>query len=93
MPQIFAEFILLTRRDKKRAGMRFLSRGVDLDGNSSNMAETEQITVINTGNEYTIYSHVQTRGSMPFLWSQKPTLKWAPKGIIHADEETNQILL
>jgi phosphatidylinositol 4-phosphatase len=35
------DFILITRRDKRRAGTRFFSRGTDLDGNPSNMAETE----------------------------------------------------
>ena len=41
-----AIFSLLSRRDKTRAGMRFLSRGTDKDGNVSNFAETEQILTI-----------------------------------------------
>ena len=63
--------------------MRFVSRGCDLDGNCSNTAETEQIFVVNSQNSNTkIFSFVQLRGSMPFIWQQKPTLKWEPKGAI-----------
>jgi len=39
-------FIIISRRDKRRVGMRFISRGTDLDGNPSNMAEQEQIAVL-----------------------------------------------
>ncbi|EGR28223.1 hypothetical protein IMG5_181520 [Ichthyophthirius multifiliis] len=84
------EFILISRRDKRRAGMRFISRGTDLDGNPSNMAETEQITVISQGDQYTIYSFVQTRGSMPFYWSQKTQLTYTPKSKIIGDENSNK---
>lgn len=37
------EFIIISRRDKRRVGMRFMSRGVDSEGNASNFAQTEQI--------------------------------------------------
>ncbi|KRX02016.1 hypothetical protein PPERSA_07661 [Pseudocohnilembus persalinus] len=90
------DFILISRRDKRRAGLRFLSRGTDLDGNCSNFAEQEQIVVINTivyeKELVNIYSYVQTRGSMPFKWRQTPTLKWAPKGFIEGDEQFNSKL-
>jgi hypothetical protein len=64
--------------------MRFVSRGCDLDGNASNTADTEQIIVIYKKNslETKVYSYVQLRGSMPFLWHQKPSLQWEPKGDI-----------
>jgi len=32
---------LISRRDKSRAGMRFVQRGGDMEGNVSNFAETE----------------------------------------------------
>lgn len=32
-----------------------------------------------------IFSFVQLRGSMPFIWQQKPTMKWEPKGSITMD--------
>jgi len=38
--------MIISRRDKRRAGMRFISRGTDLDGNPSNMGEQEQIVVL-----------------------------------------------
>ncbi|EAR97281.3 SacI-like domain protein (macronuclear) [Tetrahymena thermophila SB210] len=82
-------FILISRRDKRRAGMRFISRGTDLDGNPTNMAETEQIIVLTKGQYNNIYSFVQTRGSMPFLWNQKPNLKWAPRGAPIGEEAEN----
>jgi hypothetical protein len=76
------DFILISRRDKRRSGMRFVSRGCDLDGNCSNTADTEQIAIIYKKNslETKVFSYVQLRASMPFLWNQKPTLKWEPLG-------------
>ncbi len=59
--------------------MRFLSRGLDLDGNPSNFAETEQIVTVEKDIITRIYSFVQTRGSMPFIWKQTPDYKWSPK--------------
>lgn len=32
------ELALITRRDKRRQGMRWLTRGTDLDGNTANTA-------------------------------------------------------
>lgn len=93
------DFILVSRRDKRRTGMRFVSRGCDLvipiffillmyffkDGNCSNTADTEQILVIYKPNtlDLKVVSYVQLRGSMPFLWQQKPDMKWEPKGDIY----------
>jgi hypothetical protein len=81
--------VLITRRDKRRAGMRFIQRGVDLDGNATNQAETEQLIVLNGEHQTTIYSYSQTRGSIPFIWSQSPNLRWSPSGTIYPDEQTN----
>jgi len=79
------DFILISRRDKRRTGMRFISRGCDIDGNCSNTADTEQIVVVYKKNslETKVYAHVQLRGSIPFYWRQKPDLKWEPKGDIY----------
>ena len=35
------EIALVSRRDIRRMGRRFICRGADLDGNCSNFAETE----------------------------------------------------
>jgi hypothetical protein len=37
------EMTLISRRDKRRQGMRWLTRGADLDGNTANTVETELI--------------------------------------------------
>ena len=37
------EMALISRRDKRRQGRRWLTRGCDLDGNTANTAQTELI--------------------------------------------------
>jgi len=83
------DFILMTRRSKHRTGKRFVSRGLDYQGNSSNFAETEQILIINELGEARLFSFLQTRGSVPLVWEQKPSLKWEPKPFIKLDREEN----
>lgn len=39
-------FVLITRKSRHRAGTRYLTRGVDENGNASNFNETEQIAII-----------------------------------------------
>jgi hypothetical protein len=78
------ELVVISRRDKQRQGMRFISRGCDLDGNCSNTAETEQI--IHLAQDRLYYSYVQTRGSIPYRWTQKPDLKWSPKAVVQVDD-------
>ncbi|KAK6324224.1 hypothetical protein J4Q44_G00065630 [Coregonus suidteri] len=53
-------------------------RGIDSEGHAANFVETEQIVLYNGGRA----SFVQTRGSMPFFWSQRPNLKYKPKPLI-----------
>ena len=82
---------LISRRSIRRAGLRYLRRGVDEDGNVANAVETEQIlspSVVNQLAESQIfsdqppnktYSFVQVRGSIPLFWTQSPfSLKPAP---------------
>ncbi len=63
------------------------------DGNASNTADTEQIVIIykKITAEVKVFAHVQIRGSMPFLWKQKPSLKWEPKGDIYAQSQNLEI--
>jgi hypothetical protein len=58
---------LISRRSTKRAGTRYLRRGIDDDGNVANFVETELIIDI-FGHQL---SFVQIRGSVPVYWSQK----------------------
>ncbi len=72
-------FIMISRRDKSRAGFRFVSRGADSMGNVSNFAETEQIISFMNEDHLIVYTYLQTRGSIPILWKQTPNLGWSPK--------------
>lgn len=79
-------WILVSRRNVKRAGTRLFMRGSDPNGNPANYVETEQMI------EYSGQrcSFVQIRGSIPIYWSQMPCLKYKPhpvptSGQNHAD--------
>jgi phosphatidylinositol 4-phosphatase len=85
-----AEFILISRKDCKRLGRRFVSRGLDKDGNASNFVEAEHIIVHKEEDSYRVASYVQTRGSIPLIWTQTPTLKYSPKLEINEDEKINK---
>uniref|UniRef100_A0A6I8SCI4 Phosphatidylinositol-3-phosphatase SAC1 n=1 Tax=Xenopus tropicalis TaxID=8364 RepID=A0A6I8SCI4_XENTR len=71
----YFDWILISRRSCFRAGVRYYVRGIDSEGHAANFVETEQIVHYN-GNKA---SFVQTRGSIPFYWSQRPNLKYKPK--------------
>lgn len=79
-------YTVIARRSCDRAGARFFMRGADEHGHVANFVETEQI-VEYQGNTS---SFVQTRGSIPLFWTQRPNLKQHPKpelvpGSEHAD--------
>ncbi|KAK6035013.1 hypothetical protein COOONC_27482 [Cooperia oncophora] len=69
---------LISRRSRYRAGVRFYKRGVSSDGHPANFVETEQIVETISGRGRRLTSFLQTRGSIPLLWSQRPNLKWQP---------------
>jgi hypothetical protein len=85
-----AEFVLISRKDCNRLGRRFVSRGLDEKGNSSNFIESEHIIVHYEEDTYRVASHIQIRGSIPLLWTQTPTLKYAPKLEINEDESKSK---
>jgi hypothetical protein len=58
------EMILISRRRHGQAGTRYLSRGLDDEGNVANFVETEQIIIYGG----LVFSHVQVRGSVPLFW-------------------------
>ncbi|CAL8295704.1 unnamed protein product [Merluccius merluccius] len=72
------EWVLISRRSCFRAGVRYYIRGIDSEGHAANFVETEQIVLYDGAQA----SFVQTRGSMPFFWSQRPNLKYKPKPLI-----------
>ena len=65
---------LISRRSVKRAGLRYLRRGVDDEGKTANSVETEQILSSPTWNtsQDRIFSFTQFRGSIPLYFSQSP---------------------
>uniref|UniRef100_A0A8C4XBY9 Phosphatidylinositol-3-phosphatase SAC1 n=1 Tax=Erpetoichthys calabaricus TaxID=27687 RepID=A0A8C4XBY9_ERPCA len=69
------DWILISRRSCFRAGVRYYVRGIDSEGHAANYVETEQIVQYSGGKA----SFVQTRGSIPFYWSQRPNLRYKPK--------------
>uniref|UniRef100_UPI00398E5790 phosphatidylinositol-3-phosphatase SAC1-B n=1 Tax=Pristiophorus japonicus TaxID=55135 RepID=UPI00398E5790 len=70
----YFDWALLSRRSCFRAGVRYYVRGIDSEGHAANFVETEQIVQYNG---YKV-SFVQTRGSIPFFWSQRPNLRYKP---------------
>ncbi|XP_052060415.1 phosphatidylinositol-3-phosphatase SAC1-like isoform X2 [Mytilus californianus] len=74
------DHILISRRCVLRVGTRFWVRGIDTEGQVANFVETEQILEY----EKVRCSYVQTRGSIPIFWSQRPNLKYKPKIKINA---------
>ncbi|KAF9113818.1 hypothetical protein BGX27_000722 [Mortierella sp. AM989] len=90
-------FVLFSRRSRHRAGTRYFSRGVDVDGNVSNFNETEQIVIADAGQDGSasslpggqiMLSHVQTRGSIPIYWTQINNIKYTPLLKIFENPET-----
>lgn len=68
---------LISRRSTKRAGLRYMRRGIDEDGHTANTVETEQILSTPWWNSspssgLNVYSFVQVRGSIPVFFTQSP---------------------
>ncbi|ANB14011.1 phosphatidylinositol-3-phosphatase SAC1 [Sugiyamaella lignohabitans] len=81
------DMFLISRRSNKRAGVRFLRRGIDDDANCANWVETEQLVQIPQGTQTTVCSFTQVRGSMPLYFSQSPyKLQPKPKLLKKKDE-------
>ncbi len=62
-PMIPVDMVLISRRSKDRAGLRYLRRGIDEDGNVANFVETEMMIRVEIENKWNIFSFVQIRGS------------------------------
>jgi hypothetical protein len=57
-------YILISRRSRLNAGVKLIKKGLDLNGNSANFLETEQIVIIGEN----IFSFVQMRGAPPIVF-------------------------
>ncbi|KAF8584507.1 hypothetical protein K439DRAFT_1646925 [Ramaria rubella] len=77
-------FALISRRSRYRAGTRYFTRGIDEEGHVANFNETEQIVIVGDssaqkqGDTPSIFSFVQTRGSVPVFWAEINNLRYKP---------------
>ncbi|UKZ77869.1 hypothetical protein TrVFT333_005595 [Trichoderma virens FT-333] len=80
---------LISRRSTKRAGLRYLRRGIDEDGFTANFVESEQVLSSPAwDNSSPVYSFTQIRGSIPLFFTQTAyALKPVP--VLQHSEETN----
>ena len=83
------QFTLISRRSRFRAGTRYFTRGIDVEGHVGNYNETEQI-VVTENNSKTAF--VQTRGSIPLFWAEVNNLKYKPDMQVMDRPETVQAL-
>ena len=85
------EFLItvISRRSTKRAGLRYLRRGIDDQGYAANFVETEQLlSAPNWDPATNTYSFVQVRGSIPLFFTQSPySLK--PSPVLQHSAEAN----
>ncbi|VDD88271.1 unnamed protein product [Enterobius vermicularis] len=58
---------MISRRSIERAGVRYLRRGVDVDGNVANFVETEVILTVFGSSKVNLH----IRGSVPIFWKQR----------------------
>ncbi|KAK9415387.1 putative SAC domain-containing protein [Seiridium unicorne] len=79
---------IVSRRSIKRAGLRYLRRGVDDDGYAANNVETEQLLSSPSWSDSKIFSFLQVRGSIPLFFTQSPySLK--PAAVLQHSETAN----
>ncbi|KAG9252074.1 SacI domain protein [Emericellopsis atlantica] len=81
---------VISRRSVKRAGLRYLRRGINQEGNVANMVETEQLLMpADWTEDSTVHSFLQIRGSIPLFFTQSPyAIKPVP--VLQYSEQTNR---
>ncbi|PWN54447.1 hypothetical protein IE53DRAFT_308310 [Violaceomyces palustris] len=85
---IEAQLLIISRRSKERAGLRYQRRGINEQGQVANYVETEQILFVKHQGTAHLASFVQFRGSIPLYWSQSPfSLK--PPPVLERSKEEN----
>ncbi|KAK4080100.1 hypothetical protein Trihar35433_1205 [Trichoderma harzianum] len=80
---------LISRRSTKRAGLRYLRRGIDEGGYTANFVETEQVLSSPAWDTSSpVYSFTQIRGSIPLFFTQTAyALKPVP--VLQHSEDAN----
>ncbi|XP_057984195.1 phosphoinositide phosphatase SAC8 isoform X1 [Malania oleifera] len=79
---------LISRRCTRRLGTRMWRRGANLEGDTANFIETEQLLEC----EGFRSSFLQIRGSIPLLWKQIVDLSYKPRLEIINHEETPKVV-
>ncbi|KAF5373743.1 hypothetical protein D9758_000705 [Tetrapyrgos nigripes] len=66
------DYILISRRSKDRAGLRYQRRGIDDEANVANFVESEMVMGVERGDAEgrSVFGYVQIRGSIPLFWTQ-----------------------
>ena len=77
---------LLSRRSTQRVGVRMWARGGDSKGHVANYVEMEQVVEVGGS----VASFVQTRGSIPLFWQQRPDLRYKPPPSLEVGMEREQ---
>ncbi|MFS7898091.1 putative phosphatidylinositol-3,4-bisphosphate 4-phosphatase [Helianthus anomalus] len=79
---------LISRRCTRRLGTRMWRRGANLEGDTANFIETEQLL------EYDKFksSFLQVRGSIPLLWEQIVDLSYKPHLSVIEHEDTPMVV-
>jgi len=88
---------LISRRSTKRAGLRYMRRGIDEDGYTANSVETEQILSTPSWSSSPplgtkIYSFMQVRGSIPVYFTQSP-YSFKPVPVIQHSPDANYLAM
>ncbi|XP_059428242.1 phosphoinositide phosphatase SAC8 isoform X2 [Corylus avellana] len=79
---------LISRRCTRRLGTRMWRRGANLEGDTANFIETEQLLEV----EGFRSSLLQIRGSIPLLWEQIVDLSYKPQLRIINHEQTSNVV-
>ncbi|XP_050212969.1 phosphoinositide phosphatase SAC8 isoform X2 [Mercurialis annua] len=83
-----ATITLVSRRCTRRLGTRMWRRGANLEGDTANFIETEQLLEL----EGFRSSLLQIRGSIPLLWEQIVDLSYKPRLNIINHEQTSKVV-
>ncbi|XP_071907957.1 phosphoinositide phosphatase SAC8-like isoform X2 [Coffea arabica] len=83
-----ATVTLISRRCTRRLGTRMWRRGANLEGDTANFIETEQLLEF----EGARISFLQIRGSIPLLWEQIVDLSYKPRLNIIDHDQTSKVV-
>lgn len=85
------DIVLISRRSRERAGLRYQRRGIDDEGHVANFVETEMMVRANAFGKVSLFSFVQVRGSIPLKWSQSPWSMKPPPELNQPIEQTYSV--